>query len=44
MSEESKVEIAKKLHNKNYYLGSDNKLLFRSGTDVVDLVLASMTG
>lgn len=44
LTEEAKEEVKKTLNSRNYYVGVNGKMSFSASNDVVDLVLASMTG
>ena len=43
-SDEAKKEIADLLASRHFYVGVDGKMNFSADTDVISLVLASITG
>lgn len=43
-SDEAKKEVANLLASRHFYVGVDGRMNFSADTDVINLVLASMTG
>lgn len=44
LSEDAKQEVSKLLSSKSYYIGMGGRMAFSASTDIVNLVLANMTG
>lgn len=43
LSENARAEVKAKLNSKDYYVGVDGKMFFSSNTEIVELVVKSMT-
>ena len=44
LTEDAKKEVSDKLKSKDFYVGLDNKVFFSANTDIVEIVVSSMTG
>ena len=44
LADEAKDEINNLLNDKSFYIGVNNKMNFSSSTDVIELILSTITG
>ena len=44
MTSDAMDEVNSLLNSRSYYVGADGRMAFSASTDVISLVLASMTG